>query len=88
MTLKFLGNVDPVAFHRATDGLDLEETMFIIISKTFTTAETMLNATTIRDALFKQYDCTPGCVTCFARHMCAVTANVEAAAEFGIGSID
>jgi len=44
MTLKFLGNVDPVSFHRATDGLDLEETMFIIISKTFRTGETMLNA--------------------------------------------
>jgi len=42
--LKFLANVDPVDFERAVDGIDVEETLFIIVSKTFTTAETMLNA--------------------------------------------
>lgn len=42
--LRFLANVDPIDFERATHGLDVEETLFIIVSKTFTTAETMLNA--------------------------------------------
>lgn len=42
--LKFLANVDPIDFERAIDGLDIETTLFIIVSKTFTTAETMLNA--------------------------------------------
>jgi len=42
--LKFLANVDPIDFERAVDGVDVETTLFIIVSKTFTTAETMLNA--------------------------------------------
>lgn len=45
-SLRFLANVDPIDFARATDGLNCEETLFIISSKTFTTAETMLNART------------------------------------------
>ncbi len=44
MKLKFLANVDPIDFARATDDIDVEATLFIIVSKTFTTAETMLNA--------------------------------------------
>lgn len=46
--LRFLANVDPVDFARATEGLDPQETMFLVNSKTFTTAETMLNARTAR----------------------------------------
>ena len=46
--LRFLANVDPVDFARAVDGLDPEHTLFIINSKTFTTAETMLNAKACR----------------------------------------
>jgi glucose-6-phosphate isomerase len=53
--LKFLANVDPIDFHRATDGLDVEETLFVIVSKTFTTAETMLNARSCRDLILKHY---------------------------------
>ena len=33
---------------RATEGMDPEQTLVVIISKTFTTAETMLNARTLR----------------------------------------
>ncbi len=44
MKLKFLANVDPIDFSRALEGVDVETTLFIIVSKTFTTAETMLNA--------------------------------------------
>jgi glucose-6-phosphate isomerase len=39
-----LSNVDPTAFARAVEGLDPNETLVIILSKTFTTAETMMNA--------------------------------------------
>ena len=42
--LRFLANVDPVDVARATAGLDAESTLVIVVSKTFTTAETMLNA--------------------------------------------
>ena len=56
MTLKFLANVDPIDFHRATEGLDVEETLFMIVSKTFTTAETMLNAKSCRKHILDHYN--------------------------------
>jgi glucose-6-phosphate isomerase len=53
-TLRFLANVDPIDVARALNGLDPEETMAVVISKTFTTAETMLNARTVRSWLTSQ----------------------------------
>ena len=47
-TLRFLANVDPVDSARALEGLDPETTLVVIVSKTFTTAETMLNARTVK----------------------------------------
>ena len=56
--LRFLANVDPVDVARATgegspDAFDPETSLVIIVSKTFTTAETILNAKTIRDWLLR-----------------------------------
>lgn len=42
--LRFLANVDPIDVKLSLQGLNAEETLVIIVSKTFTTAETMLNA--------------------------------------------
>ena len=50
--LRFLANVDPVDVERTCADLDPEETLIIIVSKTFTTAETMLNARTMRQWLW------------------------------------
>ena len=47
--LRFLSNVDPVDVRRTLYDLDPEETLVVVISKTFTTAETMLNARQGRD---------------------------------------
>lgn len=49
MKLKFLANVDPIDFHRAISDIDIEETLVVVNSKTFTTAETMLNARTVKN---------------------------------------
>ncbi len=46
--LRFLANVDPVDVARALHGLDPETTLCVVVSKTFTTAETMLNARTVK----------------------------------------
>jgi glucose-6-phosphate isomerase len=43
-----LANVDPVGVSRALEGLNPETTLAIVVSKTFTTVETMLNARTVR----------------------------------------
>ncbi|CAD7701307.1 unnamed protein product [Ostreobium quekettii] len=77
--LRFLANVDPIDVARALDQLDREETMVVIISKTFTTAETMLNARTLRTWLTKKLG--EGAV---AKHMVAVSTNVELVKAFGI----
>lgn len=53
--MRFVANVDPIDFHRAMDGFDIEETLIVINSKTFTTAETILNASTIKNHLIEHY---------------------------------
>ncbi|XP_022767451.1 glucose-6-phosphate isomerase, cytosolic-like isoform X2 [Durio zibethinus] len=42
--LRFLANVDPIDVARNIIGLDPETTCVVVVSKTFTTAETMLKA--------------------------------------------
>lgn len=78
-SLTFLANVDPVDAVASLSTLNPETTLAIIVSKTFTTAETMRNARTVRawltSALGKE---------AIARHMIAVSTNVKAATEFGI----
>lgn len=49
--LRFLANVDPIDVARATSGLCPTKTLVMIISKTFTTAETMLNAKSVKQWL-------------------------------------
>uniref|UniRef100_A0A7S2ZDR0 Glucose-6-phosphate isomerase n=2 Tax=Rhodosorus marinus TaxID=101924 RepID=A0A7S2ZDR0_9RHOD len=61
--------------------LEPEETMVIIISKTFTTRETMVNAITMRDWLTHAMGNGSEVV---AQHMVACSSNVEGAKEFGI----
>ena len=57
----------------------------IIISKTFTTAETMLNARTIRDKLVSALtERGASAADVVAKHMIACSANVEGATAFGI----
>lgn len=51
-SLQFLANVDPVDVERTCADLDPEETLIVIVSKTFTTAETMLNARAMRQWLW------------------------------------
>ncbi|KIZ05601.1 glucose-6-phosphate isomerase, partial [Monoraphidium neglectum] len=78
-SLRFLANVDPIDVARALQGLDPEETMVVIISKTFTTAETMLNARTCRAWLTAQLG-----KEAVAKHMVAVSTNLKLVKEFGI----
>ena len=78
-TLRFLANVDPTDVFRATADLDPEETLVVIISKTFTTAETMLNASTVKKWLVDSLgeDAVP-------LHMVACSSALDKTAAFGI----
>jgi len=86
--LHFLANVDPVDVARACEGFDPETTLVIVISKTFTTAETMLNARTLRDWLVRSLTAS-GTATeaaIVAAHMVAVSTNLPATTAFGIAA--
>jgi glucose-6-phosphate isomerase len=82
-TLRFLANVDPVDVARATQGLDPEETLVVVVSKTFTTAETMLNARTLRKWLL---DGIKGAAPeeIIRQHVVAASSAVPLVTEFGV----
>jgi glucose-6-phosphate isomerase len=78
-TLSFLANVDPEDVSRALKGKNPETTLVIVVSKTFTTAETMLNARTVREWIIESLG--PEAVS---KHMVAVSTNLDAVAKFGL----
>jgi len=82
--LRFLANVDPVDVARALSGLDPEQTLVVVVSKTFTTAETMLNARTVRAWLEERLAGKASASAIVARHVVAVSADVPKARAFGI----
>jgi len=82
--LRFLANVDPIDVSRAIEGLNPETTLVLIISKTFTTAETMLNARTIRDWLLKGMQGKATDEAIVAQHMAAVSTAIPLVTKFGI----
>jgi len=86
-TLRFLSNVDPVDVERACADLDPEETLVVVVSKTFTTSETMLNARTVRQWL---WDFMGNDVEVVRKHIVAVASisSVEKVEEFGIDTKD
>ena len=74
----FVSNVDGDELAGVLKGLSPQGTVFLIASKTFTTAETMINAHSARRWFQSQGGQDIG------RHFAALTTNVEAANEFGI----
>lgn len=86
--LKFLANVDPIDFKRAMMDFNIEETLVVINSKTFTTAETMLNARTVRNFIIdhysKKYPDEKNHSKFVEAHMCAVSTNLPDTKKFGI----
>ncbi|KAJ0025269.1 hypothetical protein Pint_08941 [Pistacia integerrima] len=92
--LRFLANVDPVDVAKSIAGLNPETTLVVVVSKTFTTAETMLNARTLREWIsaalglikisFIQNTQGFGKPSAVAKHMVAVSTNLTLVEKFGI----
>jgi glucose-6-phosphate isomerase len=80
LSFRFVSNVDGTDFAEAVHGLDPEETLFIVSSKTFTTLETMTNARTAREWALRALK-EPAAV---AKHFVAVSTNAAEVAKFGI----
>lgn len=79
MDFRFVSNVDGTDVVEATRDLDPAQTLFIVASKTFTTVETLTNATTAREWLVEALG-----DKAVAKHFVAVSTNAELVADFGI----
>ncbi|GAA3453021.1 glucose-6-phosphate isomerase [Dactylosporangium matsuzakiense] len=80
LTFKFVSNVDGADLHEAVRDADPARTLFIVSSKTFTTIETITNATAARQWLLDAL----GDDAAVAKHFVAVSTNAGEVAKFGI----
>lgn len=79
LNVHFVSNVDGDHVNEAIKKLNPETTLFVIVSKTFTTQETLTNSETIRTWFLqsaKQED--------VAKHFVAVSTNIQKVTDFGI----
>jgi glucose-6-phosphate isomerase len=79
LKLHFVSNIDGTHIAEALKDSDPETTMFLIASKTFTTAETVTNANTAKNWFLKSAK-----EEDIAKHFVALSTNVEEVTKFGI----
>jgi glucose-6-phosphate isomerase len=77
---RFISNIDPTDLYEKTHDLDPATTLFIIVSKTFGTQETLTNATEARNWLLASLKDDAA----VAKHFVAVSTNAKRVADFGI----
>jgi glucose-6-phosphate isomerase len=78
---RFISNIDPTDLYQKTHDLDPASTLFVVVSKTFTTQETLTNATEARNWLLAGLGDDQSAV---AKHFVAVSTNAQRVAAFGI----
>jgi glucose-6-phosphate isomerase len=77
----FVSNVDGTHIAETIKKVDLEETLWIVASKTFTTQETMTNANSAKAAVLAKYNNDAASI---ARHFVALSTNAQEVSKFGI----
>jgi glucose-6-phosphate isomerase len=80
LNVHFVSNVDGTQIVETLKGLSRETTLFVVVSKTFTTQETITNASTARDWFLTR----GGTRAAVAKHFVAVSTNAGAMENFGI----
>jgi glucose-6-phosphate isomerase len=80
LVFRFVSNVDGADLREATGDLDPAETLFVVSSKTFTTVETLLNATRARQWVLDAF----GDQRSVGRHFVAVSTDAARVRAFGI----
>lgn len=81
ISVRFISNIDPSDLVRSLHGLDPATTLFVVASKTFSTLETLTNATAAKRWLLQSLNLGSDAV---AKHFVAVSTHAERVAEFGI----
>ncbi|WP_299604801.1 glucose-6-phosphate isomerase [uncultured Aquimarina sp.] len=79
LNLHFISNVDGDHVHQRLKGLDPETTLFVVVSKSFGTQETLSNAITARNWFINQASSSS-----VGKHFVAVSSNVQKVVDFGI----
>ena len=79
LTTYFVSNVDGDHVNEVIKKLNPETTLFVIVSKTFTTQETLSNANTLKEWFLKSAN-----EVDIAKHFVAVSTNIESVKNFGI----
>jgi len=79
LNVHFISNVDGDHVHETIKDLNPETTLFLIVSKTFTTMETLTNATTVRKWFLKSAPQKE-----VSKHFVAVSTNLQQVEDFGI----
>jgi glucose-6-phosphate isomerase len=80
LDVRFVSNVDGSDLAEAVHDLEPAETLFVVVSKTFTTLETLTNARSARAWLLESL----GDESAVAKHFVAVSTNAEEVSAFGI----
>ncbi|MEE3297974.1 MAG: glucose-6-phosphate isomerase [Planctomycetota bacterium] len=80
LRIHFVSNVDATDIVETLKELDAESTLFVVVSKTFTTEETLANALSARAWFLERV----GDVEAVEKHFVAVSVNEDAVTEFGI----
>lgn len=86
LNVHFISNVDGDHVHENLKKLNPETTLFVIVSKTFTTQETISNATTARKWFLEKLGDAIDANSAVSKHFVAVSTNLEAVSTFGIDS--
>ena len=88
---RFVSNIDPNDMAEKTRGLDPETTLVVVVSKTFTTLETITNAREAKTWLLETLKASGAidgsdekAAEAIAKHFVAVSTNLELVADFGI----
>ena len=79
ISLHYIANVDAQHISQVLSKLDPDETLVIVVSKTFNTLETITNAETAREWLLTNMEKDD-----LSHHLVAITANTDAALRFGV----
>ncbi|MFI1772861.1 glucose-6-phosphate isomerase [Thalassobellus citreus] len=79
LTTHFVSNVDGDHVNEVIKKLDPETTLFVVVSKTFTTQETLSNANTLKDWFLQSAS-----EEAIAKHFVAVSTNIANVKAFGV----
>lgn len=79
LNIHFISNIDGDHIAEVLKKLNPETTLFVVVSKTFSTQETLSNAETARDWFLKSAS-----IDDVAKHFIAVSTNIQSVVEFGI----